>query len=63
MNGKQIIAALKKEGWTLARVDGSHHIMEKEGMPRGVPIPVHGAKDIGIGLLKAIERQTGVKLK
>ena len=63
MNGKQIIAVLKKEGWTLARVEGSHHIMEKEGMIRGVPIPVHGSKDIGIGLLKAIEKQTGVKLK
>jgi len=44
-------------------VEGSHHIMEKEGMIRGVPIPVHGSKDIGIGLLKAIEKQTGVKLK
>ena len=32
-------------------------------MPRAVPIPVHGTKDIGIGLLKAIEKQTGVKLK
>ena len=60
---KQIIAVLKKEGWTLARVEGSHHIMEKEGMIRGVPIPVHGSKDIGFGLLKAIEKQTGVKLK
>jgi predicted RNA binding protein YcfA (HicA-like mRNA interferase family) len=37
--------------------------MEKKGAPRGVPVPVHGAKDIGIGLLKAIEKQTGVKLK
>ncbi len=63
MNGKQIIAVLKKEGWTLARMEGSHHIMEKEGMIQGVPIPVHGSKDIGIGLLKAIEKQTGVKLK
>jgi predicted RNA binding protein YcfA (HicA-like mRNA interferase family) len=63
MNGKEIIAKLKKEGWKLARIEGSHHIMEKEGMPRGVPIPVHGSKDIGTGLIKAIESQTGVKLK
>ncbi|MDL1974056.1 MAG: type II toxin-antitoxin system HicA family toxin [Deltaproteobacteria bacterium] len=26
-------------------------------------MPVHGKKDIGVGLLKAIEKQTGVKLK
>ena len=63
MNGKQIIARLKAEGWTLARIEGSHHIMEKEGVLRGVPVPVHGTKDMGIGLLKAIEKQTGVKLK
>jgi predicted RNA binding protein YcfA (HicA-like mRNA interferase family) len=35
--------------------------MEKEGY-RSVPVPVHGSKDLGIGLLKAIEKQTGVKL-
>ena len=63
MNGKQILARLKEEGWTLARIEGSHHIMAKEGVLRGVPIPVHGIKDMGIGLLKAIEKQTGVKLK
>ncbi len=63
MDGKQILARLRKEGWILARIEGSHHIMEKEGLLRGVPVPVHGTKDMGIGLLKAIEKQTGVKLK
>lgn len=63
MNGKQVIAKLKAEGWQLARIEGSHHIMEKPGQLRSVPVPVHGNKDIGLGLLKAIERQTGVKLK
>jgi len=63
MNGKQIITRLKAEGWHLARIEGSHYIMEKPGMPRAVPVPVHGNKDLGIGLLKAIEKQTGVKLK
>ncbi|MGJ0517100.1 MAG: type II toxin-antitoxin system HicA family toxin [Methylomicrobium sp.] len=57
------MAKLKEEGWKLSRIEGSHHIMEKEGMPRGVPVPVHGSKDIGTGLIRAIERQTGVKLK
>ncbi|MCI5147999.1 MAG: type II toxin-antitoxin system HicA family toxin, partial [Candidatus Electrothrix sp. MAN1_4] len=31
--------------------------------PHKIPVPVHGKKDIGIGLLKAIEKQTGVKLR
>ena len=63
MNVKQIIDKLKAAGWTLARINGSHHIMEKDGIPRSIPVPVHGAKDIGAGLLAEIQRQTGVKLK
>ena len=63
MNGKQIIAKLQAAGWTLARINGSHHMMEKDGMPRSIPVPVHGTKDIGAGLLADIQRQTGVKLK
>jgi predicted RNA binding protein YcfA (HicA-like mRNA interferase family) len=63
MNGKQVIAKLKAAGWTLARIEGSHHMMEKTGMLRPVPVPVHGSKDIGAGLLAEIQRQSGVKLK
>ena len=61
MNGKQIIKKLQAEGWILKRVSGSHHVMTKDG--KSVPVPVHGSTDIGKGLLSAIERQTGVKLK
>jgi len=63
MNGKQVIAKLQAAGWTLARINGSHHIMEKDGMPRSVPVPMHGTKDVGAGLLAEIQRQTGVTLK
>jgi len=63
MHGKQVIAKLKAAGWTLARIEGSHHLMEKAGVPRPVPVPVHGTRDLGTGLLAEIQRQTGVKLK
>jgi len=46
----------------VVRVQGSHHILVKEGLPRSVPVPVHGSRDLSVGLLKAIERQSGVKL-
>lgn len=61
MNGKAVIAKLKAAGWSLDRVHGSHHILTKDG--KAVPVPVHGARDLGAGLLAAIARQTGVKLK
>ncbi len=61
MNGNEIIKKLKSEGWQVKRIRGSHHMMEKND--RIVPVPVHGATDIGKSLLAAIEKQTGVKLK
>lgn len=61
MNGKQIIAKLQAAGWTLARINGSHHVMTNGSV--AVPVPVHGTKDIGAGLVVKIARQTGVKLK
>jgi predicted RNA binding protein YcfA (HicA-like mRNA interferase family) len=61
VNGKAVIAKLKAAGWSLDRVHGSHHILTKDG--KAVPVPVHGARDLGVGLLAAIARQTGVKLK
>lgn len=61
MNGKEVIFLLKKAGWQHASTRGSHHKMEKIGF-RSVPVLVHGNKDLGIGLLKVIEKQTGVKL-
>ncbi|MBA2652308.1 MAG: type II toxin-antitoxin system HicA family toxin [Tatlockia sp.] len=61
MNGKEVIAILKKNGWQHKSTRGSHYKMEKEGFC-SVPVPVHGTRDLGIGLLKAIEKQTGVKM-
>lgn len=61
MNAKEIIKTLKQHGWVLDRINGSHHIMIKEGF-RPVPIPVHGAKDVPKSLVSALERQTGVAL-
>ncbi len=60
MNGKQIIKILQENGWEIKRVRGSHHIL-KYGS-KSCPVPVHGNRDIGIGLIKKIEKQTGVKL-
>ena len=43
------------------RTNGSHYRMGKKS--RRTTVPVHGKKDLGKGLIKAIERQTGVKLQ
>ena len=61
MNGKQIIKILEKNGWMVLRTQGSHVRLGKDN--RRTTVPVHGARDIGKGLLAEIERQTGVKVQ
>lgn len=51
---------LKKNGWEVKRVAGSHFIMYKEGQ-RIVPVPCHN-KDLKKGTLSAILKQTGLDL-
>lgn len=61
MNGKEVLSKLQAAGWVLDRVNGSHHVLTKNGI--AVPVPVHGTRDLGAGLLAKIQRQTGVKFK
>ena len=61
MNGKQVISILKAQGWVISRINGSHHILTNGSI--AVPVPVHGTRELGPGLLAAIQRQSGVKLK
>jgi predicted RNA binding protein YcfA (HicA-like mRNA interferase family) len=60
VTGKQVIRALKKLGFRLDRVEGSHHMMVKEGHPRTIPVPVHGSKSLPTGTLRSIIRMAGV---
>jgi predicted RNA binding protein YcfA (HicA-like mRNA interferase family) len=62
MNGRDVIAALAREGWRLVRTKGSHHQFRHPTKPDLVTVP-HPKKDIPIGTLKSIERQSGLKLR
>jgi predicted RNA binding protein YcfA (HicA-like mRNA interferase family) len=55
-----VIRKLKKAGWVDAGVTGSHHHFTHPSVPGKVTVP-HPVKDIRIGTLKSIERQSGVK--
>ena len=52
ISGKEFAKILKKNGWKLARIQGSHHIYIKQGYKERISLPVHGNKDLRIGLLK-----------
>lgn len=55
LNGKQLIATLKKAGFDVIRVKGSHHFLRHADGSSTV-IPVHSAEDIGPGLIAKILR-------
>jgi predicted RNA binding protein YcfA (HicA-like mRNA interferase family) len=59
MTGKELIKKLNNVGWTLDRINGSHHIMIKG--KKTISVPVHGNKDLPKGLLNALLKEGGLK--
>jgi predicted RNA binding protein YcfA (HicA-like mRNA interferase family) len=62
MNSREIIAALAKAGWVEVGQKGSHLQFKHPEKPGRVTVP-HPSRDIPIGTLRSIERQSGLKLK
>lgn len=60
MSGKQLAKLLEKNGWILLRVQGSHHIYGKTGNTVRISVPIHGNKDLKIGLLKHLLKMAGL---
>lgn len=58
MKDKDLLKLLKSDGWQVARIQGSHHVLQKGGKTE--VIPIHG-KDVPKGLLNAILKRTGLK--
>jgi predicted RNA binding protein YcfA (HicA-like mRNA interferase family) len=59
MTAREIMDILKKNGWELDRISGSHHVFCKPGC-RPVSVPFHGNRDIG-NLAKRILKEAGIK--
>jgi predicted RNA binding protein YcfA (HicA-like mRNA interferase family) len=55
LTGQQVIAALKKAGFEVLRIKGSHHFMSHADGRRTV-VPVHRGETIGPGLMLKIIR-------
>lgn len=58
MKDKDLLKLLKKNGWVVERVNGSHHILTKGNQTE--TLPIHG-KDVPNGLLHKILKRTGLK--
>lgn len=62
MKSGDIIAALKSDGWVQVTQKGSHVQFKHPTKPGRVTVP-HPKRDMPIGTLKSIERQSGLKLR
>ena len=60
ITGKKLCKILEDNGWALVRINGSHHVYIKNGEEARIVVPVHGNKEIKIGLLKAILKTAGL---
>jgi predicted RNA binding protein YcfA (HicA-like mRNA interferase family) len=55
LTGKDLLLALKKAGFSLVRVKGSHHFVQHAD-GRSTVIPVHAGETLGPGLISKILR-------
>ena len=55
VTGQEVLAALRRAGFRLSHVKGSHHYLRREGS-RLVTVPVHAGETIPPGTLKSILR-------
>ena len=46
MTGRGLIKLLKQNGWSVDRIEGSHHILVKGN--KTLSVPAHGTKDLAI---------------
>ncbi len=62
-NGRQVLAALRRAGFVIDRIVGSHHVMRHhDDASRAVTVPVHGPRDLKPGTLRNIIRQSGLSV-
>jgi predicted RNA binding protein YcfA (HicA-like mRNA interferase family) len=59
VTGRKLIAALKRLGFNVIRIKGSHHYLRHTD-GRATVVPVHAGEDIGRGLLAKVLNDTDV---
>ena len=60
VSGKEFAKILERHGWTLLRVQGSHHIYGKTGNDVRLSVPIHGNQALKIGLLRHLMKMAGL---
>jgi predicted RNA binding protein YcfA (HicA-like mRNA interferase family) len=62
MTSREIVSALKADGWKQVAQKGSHVQFKHPTKPGRVTVP-HSKRDIPLGTLRSIEKQADLKLR
>jgi len=57
-----VIREIEADGWEIVRISGSHHHFKHPAKPGVVTVP-HPKRDLPVGTIKSIEKQSGIKLR
>lgn len=60
VGGSAFARAFERRGWSLLRINGSHHIYGKESEIARLSIPIHGNKPLKLGLQRSLMKTAGL---
>ncbi|MBN2292640.1 MAG: type II toxin-antitoxin system HicA family toxin [Pirellulales bacterium] len=63
VSGKDAVSAFLKVGYTVDRINGSHHILKHPQKIERLSIPVHAGKTVGVGLLSRQIKVAGMTVE
>ncbi len=60
LSAKNLIKILESNGFVVARIKGSHHLLINQETRKIVVVPMHGNKDLAKGTFFSILKQAGI---
>ncbi|MGQ0674712.1 MAG: type II toxin-antitoxin system HicA family toxin [Rhodospirillales bacterium] len=60
LSGRALARIVENNGWSLLRIQGSHHIYGKLGSPVRLSIPIHGNRPLKTGLQRHLLKLAGI---
>lgn len=60
LSGKEFARLLVSHGWSLQRINGSHHIYAKAGSAVRISVPIHGNEPLKLGLQLHLMKLAGL---
>jgi predicted RNA binding protein YcfA (HicA-like mRNA interferase family) len=61
VSGRELARIVQRRGWTLARIQGSHHIFTTPGRRERIVISIHGNQPLKQGLLRSLMKIAGLR--